>query len=207
MCEALDGWGHLSGARQCRLASLLHSMCLYRPLLTLIPANVLDGQCADADTIELAYWRASANFMHHLPGRIADYHCADLSVFEHIALSAPAAAPARFNATAMVFVHKAKSSAPVGELVQWHGRLENALALVVGSMDEFTAQLFTSRFYRAGISASARRRSRRSRAGYAARGAPRMEYEAHDPSAAASLPGEPPCSDGEPDQGSAMAGG
>ena len=66
LCEALDGWGYLSGDRQCRLASLLHSMCLYGPLLTLIPATAFDGRRADGDTIELAYWRASANFMHQL---------------------------------------------------------------------------------------------------------------------------------------------
>lgn len=149
VCEALDGWRHLSGDRQCRLASLLHAMCLYRPLLTLIPASVFDGRRADAKTIELAYWRASANFMYQLPGRIADYHRADLSVFKHIALSAPDVAPVCFNATAMVFVHKAKTGAPVRELAEWHGRLENALTLVASSMDEFTAQLFTSRFYRA----------------------------------------------------------
>jgi hypothetical protein len=35
LCEALDGWNDLSIDRKCRLASLLHSMCLYhsKPIL------------------------------------------------------------------------------------------------------------------------------------------------------------------------------
>jgi tetratricopeptide (TPR) repeat protein len=150
LCEALDGWRELSGESKCRLASLLHSMCLYEPLLTVIPdATILDAPRADAHTIELAYWRASATFMHELRGRIADYHDADLSVFEDIASSALDVGPAGFNATALVLVHRAKTGAPVHELEAWRARLERALERVIGTIDDFTAQLFTSRYYRA----------------------------------------------------------
>ena len=149
LCEALDGWRDLPEARQCRLASLLHSMCLYQPLLALIPPTVFEAGQPDTHTIELAYWRASASFMQRLPGRIADYHDADLSVFERIARNAPDAGPAAFNAAALVLVHKAKTGAPARELQEWGGRVENVLALTVSGTDDFTSRLLTSRLYRA----------------------------------------------------------
>lgn len=149
LCDALDGWADLGGRRQCRLASLLHSLCLYEPLLALVSPTLLDTRGADADAVELAYWRASANFMQQLPGRIADYQDADLGAFEQIALTVPDAIPAGFNATALVFVHKAKTGAPLQELERWYGHLERASALVIGATDPFSAELLTSRFYRA----------------------------------------------------------
>jgi tetratricopeptide (TPR) repeat protein len=148
LCDALDGWRELPGEGQCRLASLLHSMCLYQPLLALIPPGGVRARDAPPHAIELAFWRASAEFMLGLPRRISEYRHADMSVFEEIALDAPGAVPAGFNATAMVFVHKAKTGAPVRELAEWHRRFEKALALARDGVDEFTAGLFTSRFYR-----------------------------------------------------------
>ncbi len=144
LCDALDGWHGLSGDRKCRLASLLHSMCLYQPLLELIPDTGFDAGRADAVAVQLAFWRASAKFMQGVPNR-AD---ADISVFQDIALKAPVAMPAAFNATAMVFVHKAKTSAALSELEEWGGRYERALAVAIRDADEFTRELFTSRFYR-----------------------------------------------------------
>lgn len=148
LCDALDGWSDLSGDRKCRLASLLHSMCLYQPLLALIPAAGFEVRRADPHAIELAFWRASAKFMHRLPNRTSDYGDADMSVFEDIALNAHDAVPAGFNATAMLFVHKAKTRAPLRELAEWSRRFESSLALATDRMDEFTTELFTSRFYR-----------------------------------------------------------
>src|SRR5712691_1971059 len=139
LCGALDGWSDLSGDRKCRLASLLHSLCLYQPLLALIP----EGAPA-----ELAFWRASAKFMQNLPHRISDYDDADMSVFEELALRAPDVVPVGFNATAMVFVHKAKTGAAVQDLEEWARRFEAALGLATRSVDQFTAELFTSRFHR-----------------------------------------------------------
>ncbi|HEU4371814.1 MAG TPA: hypothetical protein VFV05_26625 [Methylomirabilota bacterium] len=148
LCDALDGWSGLAGDRKCRLASLLHSMCLYQPLLALIPEVGAGVRGTGGDSLELAFWRASARFMQDLPHRIADYDDADMSVFEAIALHAPDAVPAGFNATAMVFVHKAKTGAPVHELAEWERRFENALGRAIPGVDTFTAGLFTSRFYR-----------------------------------------------------------
>jgi tetratricopeptide (TPR) repeat protein len=148
LCAALDGWRDLSGDRQCRLASLLHAMCLYRPLLVLIPEDVLESRRAVPHAVELAWWRASADFMEKLPGPIADYRHADMAVFEAIALNVPEAVPAAFNATALVLVHKAKTGAPIREVAEWSRRLETALALATGALDPFAAGLLTSRFYR-----------------------------------------------------------
>ena len=123
-------------------------MCLYQPLLTLIPRDHFEAGGADLDTLRLAFWRASANFIHHLPKRTSDYPTADMSVFEDIALNAPAAVPECFNATAKVFVHKAKNRGEIADLIVWSKRLETALARSTSGADEFTTGLFTSRFYR-----------------------------------------------------------
>lgn len=144
LCDALDGWDGLSDDRKCRLASLLHSMCLYQPLLDLIPETGFDARRADALAVQLAFWRASAKFMQGVPNP-AD---ANISVFQDIALNAPDAVATAFNATAMVFVHKAKTGAALSELAEWAGRYERALAVAIRDADEFTAELFTSRFYR-----------------------------------------------------------
>jgi hypothetical protein len=148
LCAALDGWPDLSGDRRCRLASLLHSMCLYGPLLSLIPEDIVEARGMAPHAIELAWWRASAEFMQNLRGPISDYLDADMSVFEKIAEKLDQAVLAGFNATAMVFVHKAKTRAPVHELADWGRRFEDALALATSDLDPFTADLLTSRFHR-----------------------------------------------------------
>jgi tetratricopeptide (TPR) repeat protein len=58
------------------------------------------------------------------------------------------AIPECFNATAKVFVHNAKNRCDTAELVRWGNRFEAALANTIAGADEFTAGLFTSRFYR-----------------------------------------------------------
>jgi len=144
LCDALDDWHGLSGDRRCRLASLLHSMCLYQPLLELIPDSGFDARRADTFAVQLAFWRASAKFMQNVPNRID----ADMSVFEDIALNALHTAPAAFNAIAMIFVYKAKTGAALTDLVDWGRRYEHALAIATRDADKFTAELLTSRFYR-----------------------------------------------------------
>jgi tetratricopeptide (TPR) repeat protein len=146
--DALDDWTLLTGDEKCRLASLLHSMCFYEPLLDLISNDHFDAGRADHDDLRLAFWRASANYIYHLPERTSDYPTADISVFEDIALNAPALVPESFNATAKVFVHKAKNRCKAAELVTWSDRLEAALIRTIAGADEFTTGLFTSRFYR-----------------------------------------------------------
>jgi tetratricopeptide (TPR) repeat protein len=148
LCGGLDDWSLLSGDEKCRLASLLHSMCFYQPLLDLIPNDHFEAGRAAPDTLRLAFWRASAHYIHNLPERTSNYPTADMSVFEAIALNAPAAIPDCFNATAKVFVHKAKNRCQVADLVTWRNRFETALVRAIAGADEFTAGLFTSRFYR-----------------------------------------------------------
>jgi tetratricopeptide (TPR) repeat protein len=149
LCVALDEWNMLPGDEKSRLASLLHSMCLYQPLLALIPHDHFEAGRADPDTLRLAFWRASAHFIHNLPERTSDYRTADMSVFEDIALNASTAVPECFNATAKVFVHKAKNRCEIADLIGWSNRFERVLARTIAGADEFTAGLFTSRFYRA----------------------------------------------------------
>jgi tetratricopeptide (TPR) repeat protein len=148
LCAALDEWASLHDDEKCRLASLLHSMCLYQPLLDLIPRDNFAAGRAAPDAVRLAFWRASAHYIQHLPERTSDYPAADISVFEDIALNAPAVIPESFNATAKVFVHKAKNRCDAADLVAWSDRLEMALARTIAGADEFTSGLFTSRFYR-----------------------------------------------------------
>jgi hypothetical protein len=149
VCEALDGWTDLSIDRKCRLASLLHSMCLYQPLLALIPGASFVVRGAEPGAIQLAFWRASASYIQNVPKRISDYRSADMSLFEDIALHRQDAIPACFNATTKVFVHKAKTGAAAADLIIWGKRFENALARATVGMDAFTAELHTRRFYRA----------------------------------------------------------
>jgi hypothetical protein len=148
LCVALDQWTLLRGEEKSRLACLLHSMCLYQPLLALVPHDRFEAGRADLDTVRLAFWRASAHFIHHLPERTSDYPAADMSVFEDIALNAPTAAPECFNATAKVLVHRAKNRREIADLIRWGNRFETALARTIAGADEFTTGLFTSRFYR-----------------------------------------------------------
>jgi len=148
LCGALDNWSLLPGDEKCRLASLLHSMCFYQPILDLIPPGDFEAGRADPDSLRLAFWRASASYIQGLPERTSDYPTADMSVFEDIALNAPAVVPECFNATAKVFVHKAKNRCKIADLVIWSNRLEAALVRTIAGADEFTADLFSSRFYR-----------------------------------------------------------
>jgi tetratricopeptide (TPR) repeat protein len=148
LCDALDAWTSLRDDEKCRLASLLHSMCFYRPLLDLIPHDNFRAAEANPDAVRLAFWRGSAHYILHLPERTSDYPSADIRVFEDIALNASAVAPECFNATAKVFVHKAKNRCDAADLVPWSERLEEALARTIAGADEFTTGLFTSRFYR-----------------------------------------------------------
>ena len=140
VCEALERWHELSFERQRALVLLLHSLCLYEPVLKLVD---------DKAPVELRYWRESARYVLGVPSRIADYKTADLSAFEAIALETSEAVPAAFNAAVKTFVHKAKVGAPQAELRKWGARLERALADAVAQVDDFTADLLTSRYYRA----------------------------------------------------------
>lgn len=146
LCQDIELWPKLSSVRQCRLAALLHSMCLYEPLLKLIREDWAGD--ADPEIAQLAFCRASAKFMHDLPKRTSSYDSGTMSAFENIAIDERSHAPVRFNATAMVFVQKAKARAPLTELDDWSKRLEIAFAAVENGENGFTAQLFKSRFYR-----------------------------------------------------------
>lgn len=148
LCDCLDNWNDLSRDRQCRLASLLHSMCLYPMLLQLIPQTDDGTHSNDADALHLTFWRASAAFMNKQLKKATSFQHEEMNAFRRIALSAPHAVPDGFNATAKIFVHMAKTRAPVEELTGWGNLFEKALQAATPSMDEFTAELYTSRFYR-----------------------------------------------------------
>jgi tetratricopeptide (TPR) repeat protein len=147
LCEELELWPDLSAARKCRLSSLLHSMCLYQPLLKLIPEDEFVAS-TDPWLAQLAFCRASAKFMDQLSKRISDDGVSTMGVFENIAINDSSPGPVKFNASAMVFVQKAKTHAPLPELIAWSKRFEKALAAVADGDDKFAAQLFKSRFYR-----------------------------------------------------------
>ena len=110
-------------------------MCLYQPLLDLIPHDSFAASQAAPDAVRLAFWRASAHYIQHLPKRTSDYPAADISVFEDIALNAPTVVPESFNATAKVFVHKAKNRCEAADLGKWSDRLEMALARTIADAD------------------------------------------------------------------------
>ena len=149
MCEAVYAWEELTTDRQCRLALLLHALCFYSLIATIVPDRREAPPIGDADDAELAYWRASARYVLRLPDRVADYGEADLSELERIVATAPTHAPAAFNAALKVFTHKAKLGAPVGELLTWSARAERLLDTVVAKTDDFTRAILSSRFYRA----------------------------------------------------------
>jgi tetratricopeptide (TPR) repeat protein len=145
LCESLHNWDGLSPEQQVRLATLLHSLCFYDVLMQILqPCSAVDS----THSAELAFWGASAAYMADLPERTSTYVHADTSVFERIALHAGNASRTRFNATAMVFVHKAKTRAQPNELKEWHARFEGALSAVASEADAFSAALYRSRFYR-----------------------------------------------------------
>jgi tetratricopeptide (TPR) repeat protein len=148
ICEALDSWLELPFGRKRALILLLHSLCLYEPVLKLVPEFDRSMLADDTEAIELAYWRASARYVLGVPSRIAGYRSADLSVFESIARQAPNAVPAAFNAAVKIFAHKAKTGAGAEELASWHPVLERALERAVRESDQFTGELLTSRYYR-----------------------------------------------------------
>jgi len=149
MCEALEHWTDLSGEHQWRLAMLLHALCFYAPVLSLVEAEDARFASRSPDAVELQYWRASAKYILGLRGRVAQNASADMTVFEAIVAEAPDAVPAAFNAAVKVFVHRAKTGAPLAELDAWAARAERALASATGRLGDFDRHLLTSRFYRA----------------------------------------------------------
>lgn len=160
ICEALDGWDDLPAARRYRLILLLHALCLYEPVQRLVPPASAVQDLDVPGAADLAYWRAAARYALDLPNRMDEYQGADLSAFVSIAMRAPHAIPAALNATLKVLVHKAKTGRPLDELVEWQARAETALAHATGRVDEFTAGIMTSRYYRAVGFIPQRRRDR-----------------------------------------------
>jgi hypothetical protein len=148
LCKELELWRDLSAARKCRLASLLHSMCLYQPLLKLISEDEFAAGDPDPCIAQLAFCRASAKFMDDLSKRPPGYDSRTMAVFESIAINNRSPGQVKFNASAMVFVQKAKTHAPLAELIDWSKRFEKAFAAVADGDDKFQAQLFKSRFHR-----------------------------------------------------------
>jgi len=149
VCDGLERWRALSVDARTRLAVLLHSLCLYDPVVSLVPAPGTRLGRDQLDAIDLIYWRESARYIVGLPRKVSDYRDADLSVFETIATEGSNAIPAGFNAAVKVFVHKAKTRAPVDELVSLADRMERIHADTASKTDPFTSELLTSRFYRA----------------------------------------------------------
>jgi tetratricopeptide (TPR) repeat protein len=148
LCAALDVWPTLTIDGQCRLALLLHALCLYSLISSQIP-DVSDAEiAADPDFAELAYRRAVARYVLNLSGVVADYGHADLRELERVAATAPPRV-VTLNAALKILVHKAKSRVPVDELVQWRERTAGILEAIVAECDEFTLALLRSRFYRA----------------------------------------------------------
>jgi tetratricopeptide (TPR) repeat protein len=160
ICDALDEWGNLPPPRKRALVLLLQALCLYEPVLRLIPEFNGRPESDDPVEIELSYWRASARYVLAAPSRISDYREADVSLFEAIAVDAPHAFPAAFNSAVKLVAHKAKTGASVRDLVKWRGRLERLLADALNGVDRFTQDLLTSRFYRVVAFLPQRRRNR-----------------------------------------------
>jgi tetratricopeptide (TPR) repeat protein len=148
LCQHLELWPKLSSVRKCRLAVLLHSMCFYEPLLQLIPGDWPGANASDPWVAQLAFCRASAKFMHDLPTRTSGYESETMSAFENIAIDDRTDRSVRFNATAMVFVQKAKARASLVELNDWSKRLEIAFAAAQDGENGFVARLLESRFHR-----------------------------------------------------------
>jgi hypothetical protein len=148
LCQDLELWPMLSSVLKCRLAVLLHSMCFYEPLLKLIPKDWSGAGASDPCTAQLAFCRASAKFMLDLPKRRSNYESETMSAFENIATDDRTDRLVRFNATAMVFVQKAKARASLAELADWSKRFEIAFAAVKDAEAGFAARLLESRFHR-----------------------------------------------------------
>ena len=142
LCAAIEGWRELGCESRRRLAVLLHALSFYETLRRLV--------CGLEETEpegELAYWRASAEYMLGAPESISDYADADLRPFEHMARHANGRT--RFDAAAMVFVHRAKTGGATAELLRWQACLEEALNAACRGVDDFAAGLYRSRFFRA----------------------------------------------------------
>jgi tetratricopeptide (TPR) repeat protein len=149
LCGSLNEWNDHSQEQRLRLVLMLHSLCLYRPVLGLVGAFHRRFSYRSPAAVELTYWRASAQYVLGLPRRVAQYRDADLSVFEAIGRDQPDSVHASFNAAVKVLVHKAKTGTAPKELAEWAGHAKRALAEVTSRVDTFTSQLLTSRFYRA----------------------------------------------------------
>ena len=149
VCGALANWPALAYERKRALLLLLHSLCLYEPVLKLVPEFNIRRIHDDPEALELAYWRASARYVLGAPSRLADYADADMSAFEAIAVNVPAAVPAALNAAIKVFVHKAKTGAAPAQIKKWRGHLDRVLADTARTLEPFAVHLLTSRYYRA----------------------------------------------------------
>jgi tetratricopeptide (TPR) repeat protein len=160
MCEALDAWPELTADHQCRLVLLLHALCFYELILTLLPDRSKAQVAESDDHNEFAYWRASARYVFGLADRVADYD-ADLSELGRIATTAPRHDPAAFNASLKILTHKAKTGAPADELLKWRAHTERILDSVITKADGFMRTLLLSRFYRAAAFVPQRARDRR----------------------------------------------
>jgi tetratricopeptide (TPR) repeat protein len=86
--------------------------------------------------------------MDNLSNRTSGYDSETMAVFERLAINDRGPRQVTFNASAMVFVQKAKTHAPLTELIDWSKRFEKAFASLADEGDKFEAQLFKSRFYR-----------------------------------------------------------
>lgn len=113
VCAALDDWHELPDARKNALVLLLHSLCLYTPVLKLVPEFDLRLVQGDMASVEMSYWRASARYVLGMPSRIADYNDADMSVFKTIAVELPDAIPAALTLrTRSLFTRRRQAPRP-----------------------------------------------------------------------------------------------
>ncbi len=149
LCEGVDWWPRLTGDQRCRLSALLHALCFYPLILRLMPGGPPVSADGDPESDELAYWRASSQYVLHLPGRVTEYADADLTDFERIATATPTDRPVALNAALKVLVHRAKTRAPVDVLIEWRDRARRIAEAVATKVDAFTGPLLLSRFHRA----------------------------------------------------------
>jgi tetratricopeptide (TPR) repeat protein len=149
MCEAIEAWADLDLNRQRRLVLLLHALGFYTTVSQLVPESDDRHTWSEPGRAALEYWGASARYVLGLPNRVADYADAALAPFEAVLAAAAPDDPITFNAAVKIFVHKAKTGAPLGDLVECRTRAEQAVNAVVSTSDRFTANLVTSIFYRA----------------------------------------------------------
>ena len=149
LCAAVDGWQELSADRKCRVVLLLHALCFYAVILSLVPdiadEEVATGRCE----AELTYWRASALYMWSLRGPVTDYASANLAEIERVARLGPRVGPVAVNAVLRLLVHAAKTGAPADRLRGLQAQAEQTVGAVVGEADAFTRGLLLSRYYRA----------------------------------------------------------